>query len=344
MKLPPLLLLGLAWTLGACTSTPRSDVEGEEPIVIDTDPVALEVEAWQTVPDELMPAFEVVMQALEDDEERVARGALRRIFAANPGGRTLELAQAFERILDGRVRCRQVSLELVAEEVEDQGGLQRLSVVARSSATETLVLHTPGARLRQLLVIVDPNGQEHRASRREAVAFPTTLELAPGEEVRHAVAELSLVGPAGLLALSSLLELEVLAGEFVEESGRRLPAQELDPPGLELVRLAPELPTTAVPPTAVAEYVAGGDIYVPALMERVARVAPADRAAALDALTPVIEELPLVELERVVPGLRWLARTTTPGGDPEAWRSWMRARAERRQAGGARPTLELPQD
>lgn len=339
------VLLGLATTtLVSCASTPRSEVQAGEKVELEADPVALEVEAWRAVPDELMPAFEVVVQALEDGEERVARGALGRIFAAQPAGRTLELAQAFERIVDGRARCAELDLVLEAEELDAPPGCQRLYLRVRSRSALPLVLHSPGARLRQLQVSVDPDGQEHRASRREAVAFPERLTLAPGAEERFAVAELRLVGPAGLLALSSLLELEVLPGEFILEDGRHLPAQELARPELELVRLAPELPTASLPPESVASYVAAGGIYVPALMERVARVAPEDRAAALDALAPVVEELPLVELERLVPGLRWLARTTTPGGDPEAWRAWLRARTARRASAEPRAVLQLPTD
>jgi hypothetical protein len=79
-------------------------------------------------------------------------------------------------------------------------------------------------------------------------------------------------------------------------------------------------------------------------MERAVRITPERRAEALDRLTPVVERLSIVELELLVPALRWLSRVTRPGGDPEAWRLWLRERARidalRREPAWER--LELP--
>lgn len=289
---------------------------------------ALQAAVRDSVPVELMPAFEAVVQALEDGEELIARGALSRVFASQPEGRALELALAFERILDGRALAESLSLRLQAEEISASPLQLRVSLLASHRGDETVTLRASGARVHELLVVVDPDGREARSSHREGVEFPAELVLPAGEELALELAVLELPTPPGLLALSAQLRLEVLPGELITAEGRSLPAQELPVEELELVRLASFLATSTVEPQAVADYVALGKIYVPALMERVVRVAPGRRGEALDALTPLVERMSLVELELLVPGLRWLARTMRPGGSPEAWRTWMARRAQ----------------
>ncbi len=303
---------------------------------------ALAQELRAGVPEELMPAFEAVVQALEDGDEEVARGALRRVFASSPEGRALELAQAFERILDGRALSAELDFSLVAEELFDSPGRFRITLLAAHHSDEPLRLYTSGARLRQMLLIVSPDGDEHRLSRREAVTFPAELLVPVDETVRVPITELQLQAPKGLLALSSELKLELLPGEFIDASGRSLPAQRVPVEALELVRLAEFLPTTTVEPEEVARYVALGRIYQPALMERVVRVAPERRDEALDELSPLVAGMGLIELELLVPGLRWLSRTTRPGGDPEAWRRWMKLRASPPRSAPDWEKIDLP--
>jgi hypothetical protein len=65
-----------------------------------------------------------------------------------------------------------------------------------------------------------------------------------------------------------------------------------------------------------------------------------ERERALDLLAPVVRDLPTDAVRALVPALRWIAVTSEPGGSPEAWRAWLRAR-DRRKA-EERPNLLLP--
>ncbi len=334
------LLAGLL--LAACVSPEAAREAGLGPQAREDETLALEEEVRRSVPLELMPAFEAVVQALEDGDELVARGALSRVFASRPEGRALELALAFERILDGRALTKSLHLRLETEELGSSPLEFRVYLHASHEGTEALRLRASGARVHELLVVVDPDGREARSSHRVGVDFPSELLLPAGEELRFELAVLQLPTPPGLLALSAQLRLEVLPGELLTEEGRSLPAQEVRVEELELVRLASFLPSTTVEPEQVVSYVSRGKIYVPALMERVVRVAPARRGETLDALTPLVESMSLVELELLVPGLRWLARTTGPGGSPVAWRSWLRQRARRSVSEPDWDSIDLP--
>lgn len=285
----------------------------------------------EPVPEELVPALEAVRTAIEEGEDAVARRVLARLLAREPEGAALDLALAFERVLDGRERCGWIARELVATERPDLGSARYvLELVLVNRGPAPLVLECGGAELVVRQVAVDPAGFDRRAALRDGVSLPPRLELAPDEPWRHEVAALDLEPPAGVLAFSSVLRLELLPGEFVEPDGRYLPAQDLATGPLELVRLAGFLPTAPVEPAELARYVGGGRLHTPALLERAVRIVPAEREAALDLLTPLAPGLPRVELERLVPALRWLSGTARPGGSPESWLSWLEARAARR--------------
>lgn len=320
-------LLGLlALFAGGCASSP--DGEGgpiAEPIVTEATPTGDELR--QGVPPEFVPALEMIVRAIDDREEEVARAALRRLLARNPTGRTLEIAGGLERILDGRELAARLELSLVAEEQEEINGRYTLFLSARQSGETEVLLRPGGAWLRESLVMVNPDGREQRAVRRQGLPFPEELRFPVDEELRLPLAEVQLPAPAGLLALSSRLSLEIIPGEFVDDEGRYLPAQNLPVKVVELVRLASFLPTGSVAPEELERYVAAGRIFVPALMERAVRILPEDRDETLERLAPLVESISLVELELLVPALRWVSRTARPAGNPEAWRVWMRERA-----------------
>jgi hypothetical protein len=344
MRVPaPLLILALCCCLCACAGGPdssRADGVAESP---STGP-SLEERLLDSVPEELAPAFEAVVQSIEDRDEARARRALDRVLIRNPRGRALKLARALERILDGRALCASLDLRLQADEVEGQPARYSLTLVASQPGARAVSLHVGGARLRQALWIVDPSGAEKHALRQEPLILPESLLLSPGATLRVDLGELELPAPAGLLALSSRVQLDILPGELIDGTGRSLPAQVIPVRPLELVRLAEFLATQTVEPGEVASYAAHGRIFVPALMERAVRVSPARRGEALDLLAPLVSEMGLGELGRLVPALRWLSRETGPGGDPVAWRAWMKARAAGFSSRGDEDHLELPAD
>jgi hypothetical protein len=293
--------------------------------------------------EEFVPALEAIRQNLEDDDEAVARRTLNQLLARRPEGRALELARAFERILDGRQRREWLDLRLEALERPDAPATYTLQLVVAQHGPEALLLRAGGARLRVTQYAVDPDGRERRGARRDAVPFPTDLTLEVDGVQRLVIAELSLEPPTGILAFSSVFDLEILPGEFVAQ-GRYLPVQSIPIESLEIVRLAGELPAATIEPAELLAYVARGRIFVPALMERVVRIAPGRRGEALDGLAPIVERLNIVELELLVPALRWLSREAQLGGDPETWRSWLRSRsrAGMDQEGPAWERLSLP--
>lgn len=346
-RFPLLSALALVATASACSALLRGDPgEGERlPPVTEATPTPAELRA--AVPEEFVPALELIARAIEDREDRVARAALDRLLGREPTGRTLELARAMERILDGRAVAGRLSLALVAEEQEEICGRYTLCLSARLEGEGEpggeVVLRAGGARLREALLMVDPEGNEQRAERQQGLPFPEELLLPVDEDVRLPLAEVQLPTAGGMLALSSRLDLELVPGEFVDDQGRYLPAQRLPVEAVELVRLASFLPTGSIEPEELVSYVSAGKLYVPALMERAVRILPADRERTLDLLEPLVESMALVDLELLVPALRWLTRRVDPAGNPEAWRAFLRARGARQdERAPASRGLDLP--
>lgn len=340
-----LLLLALLLSIG-CAAAPGPGGPGSGPVVLGAGQAGGE-ELPAQVPEELVPAFEAVRTALEEGEDLVARRALERLLPRVPEGPPRELALAYERVLDGRERCGWIERELVATEAPELGPARyRLELVLTNRGPAPLRLETAGARLVVRQVAVDEAGFDRRGSLRNGVELPGRLELAPDEPWRREVAALDLEPPAGVLAFSSVLRLALLPGEFAEPDGRYLPAQDLETPPVELVRLAGFLPSDPVPPEELARYVERGRLSTPALLERTVRILPARRDEALDLLTPLVPRLPRVEQELLVPALRWLAGTPRPGGSPESWLRWLESRAAAR-ARGEEPDwdrLQVPGD
>ncbi len=327
------LLALLALLAVACQGPTDGAIDEPGAVVLPIGGADAEGVLRRAVSEEFAPALEAIRIAIEEGDDVVARRALQYLFARQPDGRTLELALAFERILDGRLRCGWLDLDLEATELPEVGPAQyRLDLLVTNTGPLPLALRSGGARLVVRQNAVGPNGSDQRGSRRDAVPFPEQLELAAGQCLRLEVAGLALEPPPAVLAFASTLRLEVLPGEFVEPDGRYLPAQQLEDPTLEIVRLAGYLPVQAVEPQELADYVAEGKLFVPALLERAVRIAPERRGEALDLLTPLVDRLDIVELELLVPALRWLTGTGAPGGSPETWRGWMKARAGRVEA------------
>jgi len=337
-------LLGLL-ACAACAASPGADLDPiAQSLVIEVPEEDRDLRD-PGVSEEFVPGLEAVLTAIDEHEDEIARGCLSQLFARRPQGRALELAEGFERILDGRQRIGWLDLTLEAVELPEDKGRFEVFVLVGHHGPSDLTWRPGGARLRHRHYAIDPDGHERHTTRREGVPFPEELRLPAGETPqRYPIALLQLDAPVGLLALSTSLSLEILPGEFVEEGGRHLPAQTPPSSELELVRLASHLPTAAVEPAELERYVRQGRIYVPALLERAVRIPPRGRAEALDLLTPEVARMSLIELELLVPALRWLARTSRPGGDPEGWRSWLEER-RRRAAGADQPEwdrVDLP--
>jgi hypothetical protein len=322
-----LFLSLLALLMVACATDGAGGDRGE-PEAVTLSRASADLETH--VPPEFAPVLEMVIAALEDGEEVVAESALRRLLARQPTGRALEIARGLERILDGRRLASTLDLSLEAVEEGEVNGRYTLTLIARQHG-ETEVVFRPGAaRLRESLVVVNPDGHEHRNLKRLGIPFPEELRIPPEGEVRLVLVDVQLPAPPGLLAVAVRLRFTFLPGRFVEPDGRLLPAQSVEVKDVELVRLASFLPTAPVDPAELEAYVREGQIFVPSLMERAVRIPPSLREEALDLLAPHIEAMSLVELELLIPALRWLSRTVRPAGDPGAWRRWSEQRQLRR--------------
>jgi hypothetical protein len=132
-------------------------------------------------------------------------------------------------------------------------------------------------------------------------------------------------------------------GGTLERAGRTLPANHIAVGACEVVRLDPRLPTAAVEPAELLDYVERGMPGTAALIERAVRIEAARRDEALDLLTPALLARTLEECERCAPALRWLSGQSDPSASGSNWRRWLSARAESR-ARRATPALDLPID
>lgn len=281
---------------------------------------------------EHLPALEALERAVQDGHEAAARAILQRLYAREPKGRALAIAQSYERILDGRMLARDLRLALVAEEDPTRAGRYRLALLASQPREFELCVRPGAARLCQEFCAVDPDGSERRGASSRALDGLAELRLPPGVEARSELAEVDLELPRGGLAARLELVLELLPGEIVVE-GRSLPAQELRVAPLELVRTASFLPEPRVEPAELERYACSGRVRVEALMERAVRIAPERRDEALDLFARRAAELSSVTLEEIAPALRWLSGDRRCGRDAQAWRRWLGARA----AGTDRP-------
>jgi len=274
------------------------------------------------------PAFDALAAAVKDGEDELARRILAGIMARHPPEHLREFARGYERILDGRALGRELDLALVSEPVVGSAGDFRLVLEAGHGRTEPVVLRLPPAGLRRTVTAIDPSGNESRSLTTAFTPAVEDLSVPPGERVRVRLLDYELE-LGGALAARERWTLEMHAGVF-EVGGEELPAQDPVVRAAERTRLAPFLPPAPVEPAELARYLAGDELYLPALIERAVRIAPERREEALDALTPVVlrleQERP-ARLESAAPALRWLARTGRQD-TPAAWAAWFAARRE----------------
>ena len=204
----------------------------------------------------------------------------------------------------------------------------------------TIVFRPGPAILRSHYVSVTPDGRESHNVRERALGVFGDLEVGPNGALEIELGSFPVALARGVLAARSHFDLQVLAGEILEGDGS-FPAMGASVEPVEWNLRAPFLPTAPVEPDELVRYVTQSTISLPATMERAVRIPAERRFEALDLLEPVVERFTADEVERIVPALRWLSRTSTPGGDPLVWKEWMRRRAAER-AGGESSPLDIP--
>jgi hypothetical protein len=336
----PIVVTALVLALCACESAGRP-----------TAPARVNAPALSTqrLSPQFVPAFDALQAALDAGDTRLARHILARIWMRHPKGATRELAAGFERIVSGRECAASLDLALECRPVADdesaaatRAGSMRVVLRASSTSRSDFVLRPGPASLVITRTAVDARGNEQSSVEMTACGEIPALEFSRGATLETELTTFALPLPQAALAVRVRVELDLRSGTFLREK-KELPAQKLRVAAGEANTRAPALEAAGpASPSALLELAQPGKFTASRALEIAVRVPPADRARALDALWPLVDTLPEVDVKRLVPSLRWLALTSQPGGGAEAWRAYLRARSAARTPGPLRERLDLP--
>lgn len=292
----------------------------------------------QVVDPRFQRSFEALGAAVEAGDDATARRVLAGILARAPEGVTLERADAYLAILDGREVGRALALALRSEPTGTEDGAYRLVLVARGLAAGDVRLELPPSPLERLSCFAFAGGSDARTVDTSSCSALSGTTVPAGAEL---ALDLGTFVPdvEGALARRDLWRLDPRGGEAVL-GDRRLPLQGPPVETCEVVRLASFLPPEPLGPEPLLEYVCRSRIASAPLMERAVRIPPERWDETLDRLAGLSESFSDERLTAIAPALRWLARSPRLGADPRAWR----AALARGFARGAPPALDLPDD
>lgn len=221
-------------------------------------------------------------------------------------------------------------------------GPMRIVLRASSTAPKAFGLRPGPATLVVTHTAVDARGNEQRSVETRSYGDLSELAFAPGHTLEIELAELSLPWSDDALAVRTRVELDLRSGSFLRD-GKEFPAQDLRVAAGEATARRAALDRAGpAAPDELAALARPGKVSMASALEIAVRVAPADRARALDSMWPLLDTLPEVEVTRLVPALRWLALTSEPGGGAAAWRAYLRNRNVARHTTPVRERLELP--
>ncbi len=330
------LFFGLL-ALCSCRTEPSSPLDAS----VKTTPVAGRVLALEDAGERWRPALEALRAAVDAGDEREARSVLERLYLAEPTGAALELARAYETILDGREAVASLALAIDAQYRRGPAGAGEIVVWfdAASRDPRALDVALGPCTLRVTQVSVDSVGDETKSFETMPVEAQIRVLLKEGTPVRIPLAQMPFNARKGALASRATFELEARAGAITVDS-RELPAMRWRIDSGEVVLLASDLSALDLAASgALAEHVAQGKADARAALSIAVRLPRSERAAALDALARAVETIPEPALAALAPALRWLAPEPNLGRDPDSWRAFLRARA---RALLKRPELILP--
>ncbi len=308
--------------LVACSQTgPKSQADLREGIAARYEPSFLAVQG--ALDDRDVANAEAVLTRLRSQLER--ESSLGGGEVAVEARAALELAEGFERIVEGRKRLAalEMGLDLVAD---PQGGPDHeLFLVVNSAWEEALKLEPGPANL------VLARSQVDQAGRQATVSRTLTLdalrpEIQPGQPERISLGSFPSRVSGDALAERLVFRLEVRAGE-IAEGGDRFPAQRYEVPPLEYVGLAPFLPNAALEPAELATYLQRPEPASAPIMERAIRILPARRGEALALIRPLVQRATELEFQRMVPALQWLAPDGPGVSGREPWVRWLERQA-----------------
>ena len=193
----------------------------------------------------------------------------------------------------------------------------------RSAHPGGIVLRPGAASLEWFRRTLLPDGRDHLNVKVQPLAAIKPVGLAQKATGGTRLHNYDRRIPAGALAVNDRWVLRLRAGSVDADEGL-FPAMNLTVKYAERVELASVLPSESLAPALLVEAARNPDVSMPALLERTVRILPRDREAALGALAPLVETWTSEQIARLVPSLRWLSGESDPGGDPLAWRAWLR--------------------
>lgn len=299
----------------------------------------------ERVAPEFQPSLEAVQAAIQAGDDRTARAILDQVLWRAPRGRTLDIAQAFERILDGREAVQALHLELVDTREEPLPGPGErhdhvLELVVRNDGDRPVELSPGPSTLITEHERLDVRATFERASETHTYEKLATLELGVGEEKRLELLAFFLEPQERTLAERLVFRFEMRSGG-VRREGRDLPAMHFPITSIEVVRLSEPLAARSASTIGELEkLLESAKVRTADALDLVLRLPVSDRPAALDAIRKRSRFLPETDVKELIPALRWITGASEPGGDPSAWRAWLdRANA---QTSEPRAKLVLP--
>jgi hypothetical protein len=221
-------------------------------------------------------------------------------------------------------------------------------LVVESGLRDTVELETGPATLFVTRSVVVPSGLERDAIETRTFDDLRRITVEPGGTAEISLALFFVSTGEGELASRMRFEFEMRSGSARILPGgdrvaaREVPVMRLRVADAEETALPSDLATepSSRPEDLVALATGASTIDVAAALRIAVRIGPVERERALDLLAPVVRDLPTDAVRALVPALRWIAVTSEPGGSPEAWRAWLRARDHRKAE--ERPNLLLP--
>jgi hypothetical protein len=271
-------------------------------------------------------ALQAALQEHEDELAEHLIGLLRGTPLTASEARFLEGA---ELVLEGRrvVAGLQLALESrPTEGVSEEAARFTLWLTIGSRLAQDVELELPPADLRRARHAIDARGAEGMEVESRAVHALDALLVPAGGTREVPLMDYDL--PCGrALAVREHWSLATRSGQ-VRVGDRHLPAAEVVVTDCQRERLSPLFPAEPVAPGAPAERLASSEpLTTRAFLELALRVAPVERAAALESLEPVVQRLAGEDpdrLRRAEPALRWLTgrRDVTTG--PETWSRYLR--------------------
>ncbi len=290
--------------------------------------------------------MELLRAALDAGEDEQARSILEHLKAQALADEDAQgWIESFERLLTGRELARQVRARLASGPVLDDPSLRqqarvRLWLEIEHSLQEELTLSSLAGRVGQTLEIIDRAGSFQVDAHNQPFLPLERVRVPPGmtAEIEVGVFEQPL---HSALAVQSYFRM-VLPGIQLELGEQSYSVRALEVSSLRTEHVTALFPLQRIDARPLLEYLQQPNVHMPALVERLVRIDPALRAAALEELLDQALGVDrVVFAARYAPALRWLSGERDLGAEQEAWRAWKALRVERQN--DPRGALELPE-